>query len=88
MELDSDFDHEEDDKEGNSSVGGDKDQEEWMDENDEEDNYRYGGLSTEDSGEETDSSNADVLEEADDELGPEDGEGVENEIEVFRYSNL
>ena len=48
-------------------------------------NYGYGGLSAEDLGEETDSSDAD---EVDDELGPEDSEGVENEIEVLGYSNF
>ena len=89
MELDSDLEHEDGDEEGNSSAGGDENQEEWMDEDDEEeDDYGYGGLSEEDSGEDTDNSDADELDEVDDELGPKDGEGAENEIEVLGYSNL
>lgn len=60
-----------------------------MDEDDdEEEDYGYGGLFEEDSGEDTDNSDADELDEVDDELGPEDGEGAENEIEVLGYSNL
>ena len=88
MESHLDFDHEEDDMEGNSSAGGDEDQEDWMDKDDEEeDDYGYGGLSAEESGEETNSSD-DSDDEADDELGPEDGKGVENEVELLGYSNL
>ena len=83
------MEHEDGDEEGNSSAGGDENQEEWMDEDDdEEEDYGYGGLFEEDSGEDTDNSDADELDEVDDELGPEDGEGAENEIEVLGYSNL
>jgi hypothetical protein len=90
METHSDSDDNNDDKEGNSSAGGDENQEEWTDEDDEEEgDYGYGGLSAEESGEETNGSDSDSPDsEADDELGPEDGEGVENEVELLGYSNL
>jgi len=89
MDSGSDLDPEDNGEDGNLSVSGDEDQEDWMDkEEEEEDDYGYGGLSVEDSGEETDSSDADAPDEVDDELGPEDGEGVENEIEVLGYSNF
>ena len=89
MDSGSDLDPEDNGKDGNSSVSGDEDQEDWIDEEeDKEDNYGYCGLSAEDSWEETDSSNSDAPDEMDDELGPEDGEGIENEIEILGYSNF
>ena len=89
MDSGSDLDPEDNGEDGNLSVSGDEDQEDWMDkEEEEEDDYGYGGLSVEDSGEETDSSDADAPDEVDDELGLEDGEGIENEIEILGYSNF
>jgi len=89
MDSGSDLDPEDNGKDGNSSVSGDEDQEDWIDEEeDKEDNYGYCGLSAEDSWEETDSSNSDAPDEVDDELGLEDGEGIENEIEILGYSNF
>lgn len=60
-----------------------------MDKDDEEEgDYGYGRLSAEESGEETNSSDSDLPDEVDDELGPEDGKGVENEVELLGYLNF
>ena len=90
METHSDFDDKDDREEGNLSADGDEDQEDWMDEDDEEEgDYGYGGLSAEESGEETNGSDSESPNsDADDELGPENGEGVENEVELLGYLNL